>query len=81
MTYLELAPAITAIRSRPEEFEFSSGMLHHLRSRHSFRFMSDDDVKFQAACDCALLRDRGGRPGPFTRHIGSGMHPIGGLWK
>ena len=56
MTYLELAPAITAIRSRPEEFEFSGGMLHHLRSRHSFRFMSDDDVEIHAACDCALLR-------------------------
>jgi hypothetical protein len=56
MTYLELAPAITAIRSRPEEFEFSNDTLHHLRSRHSFRFMNDDDVEIHAACDCATLR-------------------------
>ena len=56
MTYLELAPAITAIRSRPEEFEFSNDTLHHLRSRHRFHFVSDDDVQIQAACDCSTLR-------------------------
>src|SRR5690349_8822109 len=37
MTYLELAPAITAIRSRPEEFEFSNDTLHHVNSRYRFR--------------------------------------------
>ena len=56
MICLELAPAITAIRSRPEEFEFSNDTLHHLRSRHSFRFRSDDDMEIHAACDCAFLR-------------------------
>jgi hypothetical protein len=56
MTYLELAPAITALRSRPEEFEFSGSMLHHVPSRHSFRFINDDDVEIHAACDCATLR-------------------------
>lgn len=56
MAYLELAPAITAIRSRPEEFEFSNNTLHHVRSRHSFRFLSDDDVQIHAACDCSSLR-------------------------
>ncbi len=56
MAYLELAPAITAIRSRPEEFEFSNNTLHHLRSRHTFHFVSDDDVQIHAACDCASLR-------------------------
>ncbi len=58
MTYLELAPAITAIRSRPEEFEFSHDTLHHLRSRHFFRFVGDDDVQIEAACDCSILRAR-----------------------
>jgi hypothetical protein len=56
MTYLDLAPAITALRSRPEEFEFSNDRLHHRRSRHSFRFVSEDDVRIEAACDCAYLR-------------------------
>jgi hypothetical protein len=56
MTYLDLAPAITALRSRPEEFEFSNETLHHLRSRHRFRFVGEDDVRIDAVCDCALLR-------------------------
>jgi hypothetical protein len=56
MTYLELAPLITAIRSRPEEFEFSNDTLHHVRSRHGFRFVSDDDMEIHAACDCSFLR-------------------------
>jgi hypothetical protein len=56
MTYLELAPAITAIRSRPEEFEFSNDTLHHPRSRHRFHFVSEDDVRIHADCDCSLLR-------------------------
>ena len=56
MTCLELSPAITAIRARPEEFEFSNNTLHHLGSRHRFRFVSDHEVEIHAACDCATLR-------------------------
>jgi hypothetical protein len=56
MTYLELAPAITAIRSRPEEFEFANDTLHHARSRHRFRFVSEDDMQIHADCDCSFLR-------------------------
>jgi len=56
MTYLELAPAITALRSWPEEFEFSDDTLHHLASRHRFRFLSDHEVEIYAACDCSTLR-------------------------
>ncbi len=58
MTYLELAPAITALRSRPEEFEFSNDALHHLNSRHRFHFLGEDDVQIHALCDCSLLRAR-----------------------
>ncbi|SJZ30375.1 hypothetical protein SAMN02745126_00006 [Enhydrobacter aerosaccus] len=58
MTYLELAPAITALRSRPEEFEFTDGCLHHLNSRHRFHFRSDNEVEIHALCDCSLLRAR-----------------------
>jgi hypothetical protein len=56
MTYLDLAPAIAAIRSRPEEFEISRDSLYHRRSRHSFNFLGEDDVRIDAACDCSLLR-------------------------
>ena len=58
MTYLDLAPAIAALGSRPEEFEFSNGSLHHLTSRHLFRFQSEDEVQIHALCDCSLLRVR-----------------------
>jgi hypothetical protein len=56
MTYLELSPAITALRSRPEEFELRDNALHHLGSRHSFRFLSEDEVRIEAFCDCSQLR-------------------------
>ena len=56
MVYLDLAPAISALRSRPEEFEFTDERLHHVGSRHSFRFLKDDEVRIEAACDCSLLR-------------------------
>jgi hypothetical protein len=56
MTYLDLAPAIAALRSRPEEFELFHDSLHHLRSRHRFHFVSEDDVRIDAVCDCSLLR-------------------------
>lgn len=56
MSYLDLAPAIAAIRARPEEFDFSHDTLHHRRSRHSFRFVTDDEVRIDAVCDCSLLR-------------------------
>jgi hypothetical protein len=56
MAYLELAPVITALRSRPEEFEFSGSALHHVPSRHRFRFVNDDEIEIHAECDCATLR-------------------------
>ena len=58
MTYLDLAPAITALRARPEEFEFANDTLNHPRSRHRFRFNSEGDVQIDALCDCSLLRAR-----------------------
>lgn len=58
MTYLDLAPAITALRARPEEFEFTNDTLLHPRSRHRFRFDSEGDVQIDALCDCYLLRAR-----------------------
>ena len=56
MVYLDLSPAIAALRTQPEEFEFSNDTLHHLGSRHSFRFPSEDSVEIHADCGCALLK-------------------------
>jgi len=56
MTYLELSPAITALRCRPEEFELQGDALHHLGSRHSFRLLSDDELRIEALCGCVQLR-------------------------
>jgi hypothetical protein len=56
MAYLELSPAIAALRARPEEFEFSHDTLHHLGSRHSFRFLNDESVEIHAHCGCVFLK-------------------------
>lgn len=56
MVYLDLGPAITAIRARPEEFELSGDTLLHPRSRHNFHFLDDGDVRVQADCDCSMLQ-------------------------
>ena len=58
MPYLDVNPMMTALRTAPEEFELVSGWLHHIRSRHSFRFSPDDQVEIRAACNCALLAVR-----------------------
>jgi hypothetical protein len=46
---------IAALRDTPDEFELTGCWLHHMRSRHSFRFGPDDDVEIGATCDCTLL--------------------------
>ncbi|MBX5463710.1 MAG: hypothetical protein IRZ28_21815 [Steroidobacteraceae bacterium] len=55
MPYLDVSPMIAALRETPDEFELAGGWLHHIRSRHSFRFGPDDDVEISAACNCVLL--------------------------
>lgn len=56
MAYLELSPAIAALRAQPEEFEFHDDTLHHLSSRHGFRFDNEGNVHIDAPCGCSLLR-------------------------
>ena len=58
MSYLDVAPLISALRNTPEEFEFSGGWLCHVRSWHSFRVDPEDRVEIRAACDCVLLSVR-----------------------
>ena len=56
MAYLELSPAIAALRARPEEFELAGETLHHVSSRHRFRFLSDDELEIHADCGCVFLK-------------------------
>jgi hypothetical protein len=55
MSYLDLNPLITALRTSPDHFELVDGWLNHSRSAHSFRFGPNDEVELRATCDCTLL--------------------------
>ena len=58
MSYLDISPMITALRTTPDEFELVEGSLNHTRSSHSVRFDGNDDVELLAACNCTLLAIR-----------------------
>jgi hypothetical protein len=59
MTYLDVNPMISALRSHPEQFAGKNGdRLTHLPSRHHFRFYPDKHVSMSAHCDCASLSIR-----------------------
>jgi hypothetical protein len=55
MTYLDVNPMITALRTSPDNFEFTSGSLHHIPSRHRFQFTPGGSVLIDAQCDCSHL--------------------------
>ena len=55
MAYLDIAPTIDALRSRPSDFELRRGALIHKPSRHSFCFDGWGGVRVDAQCDCSLL--------------------------
>ena len=55
MSYLDLNPLITALRTAPDEFDLVDGWLNHRRSSHGFRFTANDEVQLRATCDCTLL--------------------------
>ena len=58
MAYLDVSPMMVALRTAPEEFEMDDGWLHHLRSRHSFKFDALGRVEIRANCHCASLSIR-----------------------
>jgi hypothetical protein len=58
MAYLDVSPMMTALRTMPEEFEFRSGWLQHIPSRHSFKFDPEGRVQMRAECSCAFLAVR-----------------------
>ncbi|HWG03665.1 MAG TPA: hypothetical protein VG271_01500 [Beijerinckiaceae bacterium] len=55
MAYLDLSPAIVSLRERPEEFELVRGNLHHVPSRHMFKFEQEGGVRVIADCNCAIM--------------------------
>ena len=55
MAYLDVAPMMISLRTAPEDFEVKEGWLHHIPSRHDFRFDPDGNVQLRAQCDCAHL--------------------------
>ncbi len=44
-----------ALRSKPEQFDFSHGWLEHILSRHNFEFDRQGRVRILANCDCSRL--------------------------
>jgi hypothetical protein len=58
MAYLDVSPMITALRASPDQFEITHGWLHHMPSRHNFRFGPEGNVTIEARCDCSFLAVR-----------------------
>lgn len=56
MAYLDASPLISALRTDPEVFEFRSGYLRHIPSRHSFHFDPASGVQVRAECACSFLK-------------------------
>ena len=58
MNYLDVSPLVTALRASPEAFEYTGGALHHIPSRHRFKFSSEGNVRLDAQCSCSFLSIR-----------------------
>ena len=65
MTYLDVSPMISALRTSPDTFEFTKGYLHHIPSQHRFQFDSAGRVRLDAQCSCATLRVREEQQAPL----------------
>ena len=50
MTYLDVSPMITSLRTSPDTFEFTKGYLNHIPSQHRFQFDSGGRVRLDAQC-------------------------------
>jgi hypothetical protein len=58
MSYLDVSPLVTALRTSPETFEFTGGALQHIPSRHRFKFNAQGNVRVDAQCNCSFLSIR-----------------------
>jgi hypothetical protein len=55
LRYLDASPMISALRFRPEDFEYAHGWLRHVPSRHRFQFDRLGRVTIDAMCGCAAM--------------------------
>jgi hypothetical protein len=55
MSYLNVSPMISALRTSPEQFAVNRGTLQHIPSRHSFHFDSQGRLTIAARCGCSTL--------------------------
>ncbi len=55
MAQLNVSPMISALQSNPDHFEFTSGSLHHIPSRHRFQFDDRGLRRIDAGCGCMSL--------------------------
>lgn len=55
MTYLDVNPMITSLRTTPEDFDMQGSWLRHNPSRHKFRFDANGHVSIRSGCNCTLL--------------------------
>jgi hypothetical protein len=58
VSFLDVDPMITALRTRPLDFEMDGSWLHHFPSHHRFKVDQEGNVKIDAPCDCAILHVR-----------------------
>ncbi len=58
LRYLDASPMIAALREQPEDFEFTTGSLEHVPSRHRFYFDRRGGVRIEAHCRCAAMQIR-----------------------
>lgn len=66
MSYLDVNPVISALRTTPNAFEFTGGALHHIPSRHYFYFEPNGHVRLVAECSCAYLAVTDQQQGALT---------------
>ncbi|OJU06671.1 MAG: hypothetical protein BGN87_17030 [Rhizobiales bacterium 65-79] len=55
MSYLNVSPMISALRTSPEQFAVNRGTLQHIPSHHSFLFDSQGRMTIAASCGCSTL--------------------------
>jgi hypothetical protein len=81
MAYLDVSPMMTSLRTAPEDFEISDGWLHHIPSRHDFRFDPNGNVQLRAQCDCAQLAIQPNRSVNSRLPTGTGRRTTGAPCK
>ena len=67
MRTLDLTPLMTAMRSRPGEFEMNEPWLRHRASGHAFLILNGTLARIQAPCSCGELVAEPSQTAEFVR--------------